>query len=112
MTRTILLQPHTWQMPQQLRGPAIAAEPVFRSQKGGHLDVSQLRRIVYAARERAGLEQKASPHWMRHAHASHALDRGAPVHLVQSTLGHSSVSTTGRYLHAKPSKSSSFYLHN
>jgi integrase/recombinase XerD len=47
---------------------------------------------------------------MRHAHASHALGRGAPIHLVQSILGHSSFSTTGRYLHAKPSDSSSFYL--
>ncbi len=109
-TRTILLRARTWQMLVQLRDGAAATDPLFRSRKGGHLDVSQLRRIVYAARERAGLEQKASPHWMRHAHASHALDRGAPIHLVQSTLGHSSVSTTGRYLHAKPSDSSSFYL--
>ncbi len=37
-------------------------------------------------------------------------DRGAPIHLVQTTLGHASVFTTGRYLHAKPSDSSSFYL--
>lgn len=109
-TRSILLRPKTWQLLEALRGGAGAAEPVFRSQKGGHLDVSQLRRIVYAASRRAGLEQKASPHWMRHAHASHALDRGAPIHLVQATLGHASVSTTGRYLHAKPSDSSSFYL--
>ncbi len=109
-TRTILLKARTWRMLVELRGGAAATDPIFRSQKGGHLDVSQIRRIVYAARERAGLEQKASPHWMRHAHASHALDRGAPIHLVQSTLGHSSVSTTGRYLHAKPSDSSSFYL--
>jgi site-specific recombinase XerD len=47
---------------------------------------------------------------MRHAHASHALERGAPIHLVQATLAHSSISTTGRYLHARPSDSSSRYL--
>jgi site-specific recombinase XerD len=51
-----------------------------------------------------------SPHWLRHAHASHALDHHAPIHLVQATLGHASVSTTGRYLHARPTESSSFYL--
>ena len=39
-----------------------------------------------------------------------ALDRGAPIHLVQATLGHSSVATTGRYLHARPNDSSSRYL--
>ena len=78
-TRTILLKPRTWVLLLSLRGGALATDPVFRSQKGGHLDVSQLRRIVYAARKRAGLEQNVSPHWMRHAHASHALDRGARV---------------------------------
>ncbi len=109
-TRTILLKPRTWVLLLSLRGGALATDPVFRSQKGGHLDVSQLRRIVYAARKRAGIELKVSPHWMRHAHASHALDRGAPIHLVQATLGHSSVSTTGRYLHAKPGASSGEYL--
>jgi len=51
-----------------------------------------------------------SAHWLRHAHASHALDRGAPIHLVQATLGHASVATTGRYLHARPNDSSSRYL--
>ncbi len=43
---------------------------------------------------------------LRHAHASHSLDRGEPIHLVQQTLGHASVATTGRYLHARPADSS------
>ena len=43
-----------------------------------------------------------SPHWLRHAHATHALERGAPIHLVAATLGHASVATTGKYLHARP----------
>lgn len=109
-TRAILLKPKTWNLLLALRGAAGAVDPVFRSQKGGHLDVSQIRRIVYAAVERAGLPKKVSPHWLRHAHASHALDRSAPIHLVQATLGHASVSTTGRYLHARPTESSSLYL--
>jgi len=110
-TRTVLLKPKVWQQLLSIKGDAKAADPIFRSRKGGGpLDVSQVRRIVYAAAEKAGLEQKVSPHWMRHAHASHALDRSAPIHLVQATLGHASVSTTGRYLHARPSESSSFYL--
>ena len=53
---------------------------------------------------------KISPHWLRHAHASHALDHGAPIHLVQATLGHSSVATTSAYLHARPGDSSARYL--
>ncbi len=109
-TRTILLKPKFWVQLLAIQGDAGPADAVFRSRKGGgHLDASQVRRIVYAAAKKAGLE-KVSPHWMRHAHASHALDRSAPIHLVQTTLGHASVSTTGRYLHARPTESSSFYL--
>jgi integrase/recombinase XerD len=110
-TRTILLKPRVWQQLLSIKGEAQAVDAIFASRKGGGpLDVSQIRRIVYAAAKKAGLEQKVSPHWMRHAHASHALDRSAPIHLVQATLGHASVSTTGRYLHARPTDSSSFYL--
>jgi integrase/recombinase XerD len=53
---------------------------------------------------------KVSPHWLRHAHGSHAMDRQAPIHLVQATLGHANVATTSRYLHAKPSDSSCRFL--
>lgn len=110
-TRTVLLKPKAWQQLLSIRDVAAALDPIFRSRKGGGpLDTSQVRRIVYAAAHKAGLEQKVSPHWMRHAHASHALDRNAPIHLVQATLGHASVSTTGRYLHARPNESSSFFL--
>lgn len=110
-TRAVLLKPRTWQMLEALRGTAGLLDPIFRSRKGGgKLDPSQVRRILYAAAERAGLGKKVSPHWLRHAHASHALDRSAPIHLVQATLGHSSIATTGKYLHARPNESSSFYL--
>ena len=83
---------------------------MFRSRKGGHLDPSAVHRIVKAAAERAGLSEEVSAHWLRHGHASHSLERGAPIHLVQATLGHASVATTGRYLHARPTDSSARYL--
>jgi site-specific recombinase XerD len=110
-TRTVLLRENVWGELMGLREGSDAGEPVFQSRKGrGQLDPSHVRRIVYAAARKAGLAQKVSPHWMRHAHASHALDHHAPIHLVQATLGHASVATTGRYLHARPAESSSFYL--
>ena len=73
--------------------------PWVLSREGGALDPSQVHRIVKAAAARAGLPQTVSAHWHRHAHASHNLDRGAPIHLVQATLGHALVATTERYLH-------------
>ena len=109
-TRVVLVSPNTWRHLIGLRGETGADAPVFRSRKGGALDPSQVHRIVKAAAERAGLSPEVSAHWLRHAHASHSLERGAPIHLVQATLGHASVATTGRYLHARPSDSSARYL--
>jgi integrase/recombinase XerD len=109
-TRSVLMPESVWNALMSLRKDAKDIDPVFRSRKGGHLDESMIWRIVRKAAKRAGIEKAVSCHWMRHAHASHALDRGAPIHLVQATLGHSSVATTGRYLHARPTDSSSRYL--
>jgi len=66
------------------------------------------RSCVERPNERA--TEAVSPHWLRHAHASHALDRGARIHLVQATLGHSSVAITSAYLHARPNDSSALFL--
>ena len=113
-TRTVLLPDGVWNELCQLRGDAGADDPVFQSREGDtvgrHLDRTQVYRIVANAAKRAGIEGKVSPHWLRHAHASHSLERGAPIHLVQATLGHSSITTTSRYLHARPSDSSALYL--
>jgi integrase/recombinase XerD len=110
-TRVVLLSPDTWRKLIALQGEAAPAHPVFISRKGkSHLHPVQVLRIVRAAANRAGVQGKVSPHWLRHCHASHALDRGAPIHLVQATLGHASVSTTGKYLHARPGDSSARYL--
>jgi len=109
-TRTILLPASVWVKLMTLRGEASDDQPVFRSRKKGHLRPVQVWRIVGKAAERAGISKAVSCHWLRHAHASHALDRGAPISLVQATLGHSSVATTGKYLHARPTDSSAKYL--
>ena len=109
-TRTVLLRQDVWLELMRLKGDRGSDDPVFRSKKGGHINRHQLWRIVSLAAKRAGLEGNVSPHWLRHAHASHSLDRGAPIHLVQQTLGHESVATTSRYLHARPNDSSSLYL--
>ena len=110
-TRAIRLPVSVWELLTRLRGDADGVQPVFRSRKkGGALMPVAVLRIVRRAAQRAGIDVPVSPHWLRHAHASHALDRGAPIHLVQATLGHASITTTGRYLHAKPADSSSRFL--
>jgi len=110
-TRAVLLPAGVWRELSALRGDAGPTDPVFRSRSGGgHLRRVAIETIVLKAAQRAGIEGNVSPHWLRHAHATHALERGCPIHLVQATLGHASVATTGKYLHARPTDSSSRYL--
>jgi integrase/recombinase XerD len=109
-TRAVLLPPGVWCQLGPLKGTAGLDAPVFASRSGKPLERSRISRIVKGASQRAGIAANVSTHWLRHAHASHALDRGAPIHLVQATLGHRSVATTSRYLHARPGESSARYL--
>ena len=112
-TRMVLLPGLVWDELLRLRGEASENDPVFRSRQhknGGHLDPSRVTKIVRNAAKRAELGKKVSPHWLRHCHASHALDRNAPVHLIRDTLGHSSLATTSRYLKGRPKESSSTFL--
>jgi integrase/recombinase XerD len=84
---------------------------VFRSRlTRTHLTVNGVLRLVKRTKKRAGLDKEISPHWLLHAHASHALDRGASLAQVQSTSGHASASTTSIYLHARPEDSSGLRL--
>ena len=79
----------------QLRGNAGADDLLFIS-RGGRSRSRPRGHDPATSTHAAGLTDHLSPHWLRHAHANHALDHGAPIHLVQATLGHSSVATTSR----------------
>ena len=94
-----------------LRGDAGNNDPVFSSRKGGgRLTERAVLGMVKRAAKRAGINEGVSPHWLRHAHGSHAIDRGASLPEVQATLGHGNVSTTSAYLHARPDTSSGLRL--
>ncbi|MEG3960514.1 tyrosine-type recombinase/integrase, partial [Microcoleus sp. herbarium2] len=64
--------------------------PIFRSRKatnGGRLHRVSVTHLVKEAAKRAGISEKTSAHWLRHCYASHALNRGAPIHLRASNFG-------------------------
>ena len=94
------------------RGDAPTSAPVFASVRrpGQPLTERAVNYIVKDAAERAGVNPAASVHWLRHAHASHAIDNGAPITLVSATLGHADLKTTSVYAHARPGESSGRYL--
>jgi integrase/recombinase XerD len=94
-----------------LRGDAGANDPVFASsQGGGRLTERAVNKMMKRAAKAAGINEAVSPHWLRHAHGSHAIDRGASLPEVQATLGHGNIATTSGYLHARPDSSSGLRL--
>lgn len=82
---------------------------LFPAKRGRMMHPTYASFLVSEAGKKAGFEH-VSAVWLRHAHASHALDRHAPIHTVRDTLGHTSIASTGKYLHANPQDSSGRYL--
>jgi len=70
---------------------------LFLNSRGGRLSRQSAWSIVLAAARSCGLEGKVSPHVFRHSYATHLLDGGADIRVVQELLGHSSVTTTQIY---------------
>ena len=109
-TRIVPVSKATFQALMRLKPAHAQLEHyVFASQRADRLTTNGVYRIVRKAGDACGI-RNLSPHWLRHAHASHALERGASVAVVRDTLGHSSLAVTNRYLHARPHDSSAFYL--
>lgn len=109
--RAVLLPERLARDLARYRGRAMApGTPVFSGRRSERLNQREVRRIVAAAAARVGVKGAVSPHWLRHCHISHAIEAGAPLHVIQATVGHASLATTGVYAHARPSDSSGIYL--
>lgn len=94
----------------ELRSLGHSEGVLFRTKSGRGMTPRDAQRVLEKAAARAGLRCKPSPHWLRHAHATHALTAGAPLHVVQRQLGHASISTTSVYLRAREDQSTVGYL--
>jgi integrase/recombinase XerD len=73
--------------------------PLFIGDRGGRLARQQAWAAVKRASARAGLAARISPHTLRHSFATHLLEGGADLRIVQELLGHASISTTQLYTH-------------
>ncbi|NHO20407.1 tyrosine-type recombinase/integrase, partial [Acetobacter oeni] len=109
-TRSVAVPAKLWKELVALKGDRRPHEPVIPGHDGGPLSVDAAHRAVKRAARRAGLSPAVSAHWLRHACASHAQDRGAPAHVVQATLGHASLATTTRYSHVREGDGAGKYL--
>ncbi len=84
----------------RLRPTLVAArreDGLFLNQRGQKISRQSAWKIVTSAAEKAKIEREVSPHSLRHSFATHLLDGGADIRVVQELLGHSSVTTTQIY---------------
>jgi integrase/recombinase XerD len=82
---------------------------LFLNARGGRLTRQGAWLIVRAAGDRAGLQGRLFPHVLRHSCATHMLDRGADIRVVQELLGHASLSTTQVYTKVSPERLRAVY---
>ncbi len=91
------------------RPPRGGGDAVILNVRGGRLSRQSCWKIVRTAGERAGLSARLSPHVLRHSCATHMLERGADIRVVQELLGHASLSTTQVYTKVSPERLRAVY---
>lgn len=87
--------------PTPLTEKVRAELPFFLSRTGGPIERTAVWRLVRREAVRSGIPGKVSPHTLRHSFATHLLEGGADLRVVQELLGHASVSTTEIYTHVQ-----------
>ena len=78
--------------------------PLFITKKGKPIDRNAIWKRNKAYAKSAGIQKNISPHTLRHSFATHVLEKGADLRLIQDMLGHVDISTTDRYTHVSHCK--------
>jgi integrase/recombinase XerD len=109
-TRVVIITPKLWRQVLEFKQIDRGSRWVFVTRKGNQMERSIVHRMIKRTCQRSGVDERASCHWLRHSHATHSLEAGCNLRLLQQSLGHASVTTTEKYLHISPDKGSSQYI--
>lgn len=77
---------------------------LFLSRRGTALTRERIRQIIRERAAQAGIDQRVYPHLMRHSFATHLLEHGADLRIIQELLGHADISTTQIYTHVEQAR--------
>ena len=83
---------------------------LFLNRYGGRLTERSVQKILEKYANIAGIDKRVHPHMLRHTFATHLLDGGADLRVVQELLGHASLSSTQIYTHVTKSQARKVYL--
>ncbi|MBU0630414.1 MAG: tyrosine recombinase XerC [Candidatus Margulisbacteria bacterium] len=87
------------------------SQALFLGRLGTRLTARQIERLIKFYAKKAGINKKVTPHTLRHSFATHLLDGGADLRMVQELLGHVSLSTTQVYTHVTKDRLKKVYDH-
>jgi integrase/recombinase XerC len=83
---------------------------LFLNRNGGRLTERMVQKILGKYASKAGIDKRVYPHLLRHTFATHLLDGGADLRVVQELLGHANLATTQIYTHVTQSQARKVYL--